>query len=122
MASTVRAIALARLGQATVGPDAVLRIQAPEQARVAAGHGRIVRGRDEHPLPPEVRAQVLSVRVETIVVGGKPHRAPPPAAARTALLTATRASWTLYALPLSGFAALTAASPAAWALASLTVL
>src|SRR5260370_41540356 len=88
MAAAICRTAVAGLGQLAVGTDAGLRLRAPEQAVVGRLHGGIRLGPDVLTLPVQRRAQARTFGIETI--GNLAHAAP-PAAARIARFTATRA-------------------------------
>src|SRR6185369_8608424 len=83
---------IARLCQLTIRANAGLCVDAPKVPRVRGRHRWIVRHPDEHPLPSKALAQIWMVDVKAF--GFVDHFAP-PAAASTARLTATRASWIL---------------------------
>ncbi len=110
--------AVARFGELAVGADAVLRVQAPEQSFIRPRHRGIVVSQDELCFPAQSRTEVRMAGVEAIELAF--HAAPP--AFRIARLSATFASWTLYAFWLSGVAFFSAASAAAFALSSFSGL
>lgn len=93
MTGTSSRVAVAGLSQLTVRPDAGLRVHAPEEAVVTAGHARVGVRQNELTLPPQRGTEVRMIGVEAI--GFADHAAPPEAAFRIARFTATRASWTL---------------------------
>ena len=87
--------AIAGLGQYTIGTNAGLCVQAPKETIIAGRHRRIGLGEDELALPAQRRTQVRMIDVETFSVV---DHAAPPAAFKMARVTATFASFTLYAL------------------------
>src|SRR5579864_3237904 len=117
MTRTAFRTTVSRLRQFAVRADAGLRVQAPKQAVVAGEHGRVRLGQNELAFPAQRRTQVRMSGVETRFPN---HAAPPDAAFIMALATATRASFTLYALWLSGLALARAASAAFCAVSLLT--
>jgi len=101
MAASAGRGAVAGFGQFAVGADAGLGMKAPKQAVVGARNGRVVVREDEQPFPAQCGAEIGSIGIEAIgfragSLGN--HAVPPEAAFRMARLTATRASWILYAL------------------------
>src|SRR6185437_9775906 len=97
MALAQRKRAGARLGNAAIGPNAGLRVNAPVVAVVGALHGWVGFGIVELAFPAQPLAQVGIFSVEPFLFAD--HAAPPSAlpcaACKMARFTATRASWTL---------------------------
>ena len=85
--------AVAGLRQLAIWTNASLGVQAPEQAVVAGRHRRIGLGENELSFPAQRRTQVRMIDVEALRFPN--HAAPPDAAFMMALVTATRASFTL---------------------------
>src|SRR5208282_5729653 len=111
--------ALLQPGNLPVRPDQRLRLGAPERARLLRFERFrmvVVRRVVEHRLRPQATAYFALGDQH----GEQCHGYALPAA-RMARFTATRASCTLYLLPLSGRAPSTAASPAFAALSALMV-
>jgi hypothetical protein len=92
VASPPFARAVSGFGHFSIGADASLRVQTPEQAFVGRWHGGIGLGEDELPFPAQRGAEIWVFRVEAL---GFALHAAPPAAFKMARLTATRARWTL---------------------------
>jgi hypothetical protein len=80
-------VALARLGQSAIRPNAGLRMHAPEQALGTGLHDGIRFGGEKLLFPAEARAEIR-------MSGIGPQKVA-PVAFSTARLTATRANWTL---------------------------
>jgi hypothetical protein len=93
--------AIAGLSHFSIGSDACLRVNTPEQTIIGWLHGWIVFGEDELTLPAQGGTEVGMVSVEAIrltdrfraEIGCKVHAAPP--AFRIARFSATRANCTL---------------------------
>src|SRR5664279_3878926 len=113
---------VALLGQMTVGADARLGVDAPEQAVIRRRHRGVVVHGDELLLPAQRRAESLASGIEAFLIEPHGHATPPgrPAAAlRMARFTAALVSVILYLLRLSGLAWATAAFAAAIAVSLL---
>src|SRR5262249_1444234 len=119
MAAAISRAAVSRLGQLAIRADTGLGEPAPEQSFAGTRHGWIRLRPHVLALPVQCRAQARALRVETI---GYITHAAPPAAARMARFTATRASWIFCWLLPRLRAAETAASAAALAVACVMAL
>src|SRR5690348_12598289 len=109
MTGAERCCAHRRFRADSIGADAGLRVGAPEAGVAWGGRGDLLLGEDELPLPAQRATQVWTIDVETLIDGVHASSFHRPAAFSTARFTATRVSWSLYALWLSGLALLTAA-------------
>ena len=85
--------AVAGLRQLAIRTDASLSVHTPEQAVIAGRHARIGLGKNELAFPAQRRTHVRMIGVEALRFPN--HAAPPAAAFIMALVTATRASFTL---------------------------
>src|SRR5262249_19954004 len=112
--------AIAGFGEDTVWSDAGLRVDTPEAAIVAAGHGGVLRDANVLSFPPQRRAEVRMINIETFSFVD--DHASPFAALSSARLTATRASLILCLLWPRLLAFWTAAAPAASAVSSVMAL
>src|SRR5205807_6410696 len=109
--------AVSGLGQLAVRANTGLSVHAPEQTVVASWNRRIGLRENELAFPSQPRTQIRMTGVKARFTN---HAAPPDTAFMMALVTATRASFTLYAFWLSGLALAKAAS-AAFCAVSLSI-